>query len=117
MTVYWVPGGVLIWPIDSKLADILYTIENPDKRPSVTLPSEEEIVNPIEEVVDLLPSEPVGFNINTFTRLITQMHCYVQILGQSIVMGMGLWLHLAQYSHSGVILALQIAKNIVLSHF
>ena len=56
----------------------------------MTLPSEEEIVNPIEEVVDLLPSEPVGFNINTFTRLITQMHCYVQILGQSIVMGMGL---------------------------
>ena len=59
-------------------------------RPSVTLPSEEEILNPVEQVVDLLPLEPVGFDINTFTRLITQMHSYVQILGQSIVMGMDL---------------------------
>ena len=56
----------------------------------MTLPSEEEILNPVEQVVDLLPLEPVGFDINTFTRLITQMHSYVQILGQSIVMGMDL---------------------------
>ena len=66
-------------------------------RPSVTLPSEEEILNPVEQVVDLLPLEPVGFDINTFTRLITQMHSYVQILGQSIVMGMDLWLFFVEY--------------------
>ena len=41
------------------------------------------------ETADLIPIEPRGFNVATYTRLVTQMHAYVQLLGQSIAMGTG----------------------------
>ena len=58
--------------------------------PKAKIPTDESSQSiQLEEVVEYVPMEPEGFNIPLYTKLVTQLHAYVQILGQSIIMGMG----------------------------